>query len=102
MDFSVGEVVICVKSGRDAPNPWHSSNPLTVGAEYTILKVMPVYHANGTRHPDQYAVDNSGRMWTGQYFRRKEEGRKTDISFAYEILRKVTTRRPKIAQKEHT
>lgn len=92
--FEVGEVVICVKSGADAPNPWHRANPLTVGAEYTILSVSVQFHANGNRMPDLYAVDRSGRLWSGEQFRRKGQSRPTDITFAYDICRRVEKRYP--------
>lgn len=85
--FDVGEVVICVKSGADAPNPWHRANPLTVGAEYTILRVVPCTKAMGTGLPDMFAVDRSGRLWNEENFRRKSKP--TDIGFAYEILREA-------------
>jgi hypothetical protein len=89
--FDVGEQIICVRSGADAPNPWHRGNPLTVGAEYTVLRVVPQHHANGTRLEDLIAVDRSGRLWSHDMFRRRE--RKTDIGFAYDILAEVTHRR---------
>lgn len=86
--FDVGEVVICIKSGADVPNPWHRANPLTVGAEYTVLEVVPSIHANGTRLEDNVRVDRSGRLWNASMFRRRE--RKTDIGFAHAILHKMT------------
>lgn len=89
--FDVGEVVICIDNGAGAPNPWHRANPLTLGAEYPVLRVVPQVHANGTQLDDLIAVDRSGRLWTCTMFRRK--GRETDISFAYKILRKVSKRK---------
>lgn len=97
MNFEQGEIVICVKSGADAPNPWHRANPLTIGAEYTILKVSPQRHADGHKLEDLYAVDTSGRLWSGSHFRRKE--RKTDITFAFEILRKCAQKKIKADHK---
>lgn len=91
MDFDVGEVVVCVKSGADSPNPWHAANPLTVGAEYTILDKVQFRHVSGADMGRGYAVDRSGRYWHGACFRRK--AKPTDISFAYEILRKVTKKK---------
>lgn len=67
--FDVGEVVICIRSGADAPNPWHSANPLTIGAEYVVLRRVPCVHANGTRLDDMIAVDKSGRLWSHTQFR---------------------------------
>lgn len=89
MDFDVGEVVVCVKSGADVPNPWHRANPLTVGAEYMILGRTTFRHVSGASMGEGYAVDNSGRYWSGDMFRRKEIKSQTDISFAHDILKRV-------------
>jgi hypothetical protein len=97
-DFEVGEIVVCVKSGADAPNPWHAANPLTVGAEYTILEIARYRHVSGADMGMGYAVDRSGRYWHGDCFRRK--GKPTDITFAYEILRKVNAKNTKRRKRE--
>lgn len=65
----VGDKVVCIKDGADAPNPWHRANPLTLGALYTIMCVSDQMHASGTVMPTLYGVDNSGRLWGAEHFR---------------------------------
>lgn len=85
--FTPGQEVVCVKSGADAPNPWHRAHPLTLGKVYIVLDARPYFHADGTQMEDMIAVDRSGRLWNASMFRPL--GKVTDIDFAYRILAKA-------------
>ena len=81
MMFDAGMQVLCIDD-RPAANPWHRHHPLKKGRIYTVHETIGSY----------VAIDRSGRLWEEHRFQPLGK-RKTDISFAHEILRKATRKR---------
>lgn len=82
MPFEVGQQVICVDASLPA-NPWHQAHMIVKGQIYTVMAL---------EGPKCISIDGSRRAWQNWRF-RPLVARKTDISFAYEILRKATKRK---------
>jgi hypothetical protein len=76
--FNVGQNVVCVDASLPA-NPWHQAHMIVKGQIYTVMALAG---------PECIEIDSSHRAWQNWRFRPLVE-RKTDIGFAYEILRKV-------------
>ena len=81
--FRVGQKVVCVDASLPA-NPWHCQHPLVKDRIYTVRNL---------EGPKCIDIDGSRRAWQNWRFRPLVE-QKTDISFAYEILRKVSKKAP--------
>ena len=79
MAFHVSQKVVCVDDSLPA-NSWHQAHMIGKGRIYVVMALAG---------PDCIDIDGSGRAWQNWRF-RPLVGRKTDISFAHEILRKVT------------
>jgi len=103
--FRVGQKVACVDDGVFNPARGRASDHLTKGCVYTIREICEFPYA-----PDKIAglgvrleevvrpQDRINPDWSDYPFRmsrfRPAVERKTDISFAHEILRKATKRKP--------
>jgi hypothetical protein len=79
MSFIVGQKVVCVDASLPN-NLWHCAHPLVD---------RQIYIVRGLAGPNYIDIDGSGRAWQNWRF-RPVVARKTDISFAHEILRKAT------------
>jgi hypothetical protein len=83
MAFEVGQKVVCVDDSLPA-NPWHQQHMIVKGQIYTVMAL---------EGPKCISIDSSRRAWQNWRF-RPLVARKTDIGFAYEILRKVSKKAP--------
>lgn len=101
MTFRVGQKVVCVDDGIKPDWPaylrnaeWRGDAPV-VGQVYTIIRIIAsndgdVLHLAEIRRSDTARLEWGYDVGYGAWRFRPIVERKTDISFAHEILRKAT------------
>jgi len=94
--FKVGQKMVCVSQGADWPN-FPSVNFPKIGEVYTIRDIGPSYKHGGAALRLLEIRNRKFNIGEPNFyvFRfRPVMERKTDISFAHEILRKASKRVP--------